>query len=143
MGQSPCELTRPERGPQMASPSSPAGTDAPSTPRPSAAGVLRSRLLPPRLPPGCLARQEPVARVLDGLSGPVVAVLAGAGYGKSTLLAQAQARSERAWVWCSCDDRLANPALLLAHLAAGLADRFPGFGARLSLEGSGEEQVGA
>src|SRR5207302_10748035 len=112
---------RPKRSHVMAPPSSPTGTDAPSTRARSAVGVLRSRLLPPRLPPGCLARPELVGRVLDGLSGPVVAVLAGAGCGKSTLLGPAQARSERVWVWCSCDDRLANTALLLAHLAAGLA----------------------
>lgn len=127
----------------MAPPPSPTATDAPSTGGPGPAGVLRSRLLPPRLPPGCLVRLALVERVLDGLSGPIVAVLAGAGYGKSTLLAQAHERSERVWVWCSCDDRLGTTALLMAHLAAGLADRFPGFGARLSLDGSAEQQVSA
>ena len=127
----------------MAPSLSPATVEARSTRAPASSGVLRSRLLPPRLPPGCLARADLVQRVLDGLSGPLVAVLAGAGYGKSTLLAQAQARSERIWVWCSCDERLSSTALLLAHLAAGIAERFPGFGARLSLEGDAEEQVGA
>src|SRR5690349_10514188 len=102
----------------MARSTSSADAEAPSTRAPEPAGVLRSRLLPPRLPPGCLRRPELVARVLDGLAGPLVAVLAGAGYGKSTLLALAQARSERVWVWCCCDDRLSTTALFLTHLAA-------------------------
>src|SRR5205085_12581322 len=104
-------------------------------------GVLRTRLLPPRLPPGCLPRPKLVARVVEGLQGRLVAVEAGAGYGKSTLLAQALERVGAPWVWLSCDERLAGARPLLAQLAAGLAERFPGVGARLGLEGSVEESA--
>src|SRR5438445_733717 len=55
------------------------------------APVLHTRLLPPRPPPDCLPRADLTDRVLAGLAGRLVAVLAGAGYGKSTLLAQALA----------------------------------------------------
>ena len=104
-------------------------------------GILRSRLLPPRLPPACLPRPELAAQIVERLDGRLVVVVAGAGYGKTTLLTQALPQLSRPWVWCSCDDRLTDPRQLLAHLAAGLTDRFPGFGARLTLEGSPEEQV--
>jgi len=104
-------------------------------------GVLRARLLPPRLPSACLPRTELVERVVDGLAGRLVAVLAGAGYGKSTLAAQVLERAGVPWVWCSCDARLSDHGLLLAHLAAGLAERFPGFGSRLSLDGSAVDLV--
>ncbi len=82
-----------------------------------------------------------MSRIVDGLDGRLVAILAGAGYGKTTLLAQALARIRQPSVWCSCDERLAHPALLLAHVATGIERAFPGFGADLSLTGSPETQV--
>ena len=60
-------------------------TDSPS------ADILRTRLLPPRLPPTSLLRTALVERVVAGLTGRLVLVVAAAGYGKSTLLAQALA----------------------------------------------------
>jgi DNA-binding SARP family transcriptional activator len=79
--------------------------------------------------------------VLRGAEGRLAAVVAGAGYGKTVLLGQALAASPSPWVWCSCDARLSDARLLLAHLAAGIAERFPGFGAGLRLEGEADEQV--
>lgn len=104
-------------------------------------GVLRTRLLPPRLPPGCLDRPQLADAVERALSGPLVAVVAGAGYGKTTLLAQLLRRSRVPWVWCSCDARLGDPRLLAAHLAAGIRSPFPGFGAGLRLDGPAGEQA--
>jgi DNA-binding SARP family transcriptional activator len=105
------------------------------------AGVLRSRLLPPRLPTACLPRTALAARVRHGLSGRLVAVAAGAGYGKTTLLTLALQDAGLPWIWLACDERLSQPRLLLAHLAAGVGERFPGFGARLDLEGDAGDQV--
>lgn len=110
-----------------------------SAPRESA--ILRTRLLPPRLPSNCLPRAELVERVRVGLGGRLVAVVAGAGYGKSTLLAQALSDVPMPVVWLSCDERIGEARPFLAHLAAGLAELFPGVGARLGLEGTTEEQV--
>ena len=104
-------------------------------------GVLRTRLLPPRLPPGCVDRPALVAKARDGLHGRLLAVVAGAGYGKTTLLVQALANTDLPAAWCSCDARLAGSRALLTHLAAGLAERFPGFGARLELAGDAEDQA--
>ena len=98
-------------------------------------GVLRTRLLAPRLPPNCLPRAALVERVVSGLEGRVVLIVAGAGYGKSVLAAQAAAQAPWPVAWCSCDERLDTPRLLLAHVVAAIAERIPGFGAGASVEG--------
>lgn len=98
-------------------------------------GVLLTRLLSPRLPPDCLERPALVERVVEGTRRRLVTVLAGAGYGKSTLIAQALGRVEPTSVWISCDERLGGSADLLAHIAAGIERSVPGFGAQLALEG--------
>ena len=72
-------------------------------------GVLRTRLLPPRLPPNAVARAALVERVHRGFGGRVLALVAGAGYGKTTLLVQALETSPTPWVWLSCDARLRSP----------------------------------
>ena len=103
--------------------------------------VLLTRLLPPRLPPDCLARPELTQRIVSGMNGRLVTVLAGAGYGKSTVVAQAMAATEIPGVWVSCDDRLGGAPDLLAHLVAGIERVIPGFGARVKFGGSAGQQV--
>src|SRR4051812_16674153 len=115
-----------------------------TTERPAAAGspgVLRTRLLPPRLPPNAVARPALVARVHRGFGGRVVALVAGAGYGKTTLLVQALETSPTPWVWLSCDPRLRSPEMLLAHVAAGIAEAFPGVASALPPGGTAEDQI--
>jgi DNA-binding SARP family transcriptional activator len=104
-------------------------------------GVLRSRLLPPQLPAACVPRTALVAQVLEKLDGRLVTIVAGAGYGKTTLLRLAVDRLAWPWIWCSCDERIGDGGLLLRHLAAGFADRYPGFGARLIPTGAARDQV--
>jgi DNA-binding SARP family transcriptional activator len=103
--------------------------------------VLRTRLVPPRLPPGCLLRPHLVGRVQRGIGGRLVALVAGAGYGKTTLLVQALESLPLPRVWLSCDARIRTPEMLIAHVAAGLAEAFPGVGAGLDLAGPPEAQV--
>ena len=104
-------------------------------------GVLLTRLLPPQLPADCVTRGRLVSAVVDGLDGRLVTVIAGAGYGKTTLVTQALAAADVPWVWCSCDGRIAGTRSLLAHVAAAIERRFPGFGAELSLLGGPEDQI--
>ena len=106
-------------------------------------GVLRTRLLPPRLPPNSVPRPELVARVNRGLEGRLLAIIAGAGYGKTTLLVQALESSPLPWVWVSCDARLRSPEMLLAHVAAGVAGAFPGVATALPPGGSPDDQIAA
>jgi ATP/maltotriose-dependent transcriptional regulator MalT/DNA-binding SARP family transcriptional activator len=104
-------------------------------------GVLRRRLLPPQPPTPCIPRTALVGRIVDSLDDRLVTIIAGAGYGKTTVLRLAVDRLHRPWVWCSCDDRLDDGGLLLRHLAAGLGQRYPGFGARLTGSGTLRDQV--
>ena len=75
-----------------------------------------------------MSRPDLEARVHDGLDAGRLVILAGAGYGKTTLLAQSLPGLDMPWVWCGCDERL-DPAALIAHLTAGIGERFAGFGA--------------
>ena len=109
----------------------------------STPGVLRTRLLPPRLPPHSVARPELVARVHLGLEGRLTALVAGAGYGKTTLLVQALESSPMPSVWLSCDPRLRSPEMLVAHVAAGVAESFPGVASALPPGGAPEHQIAA
>jgi DNA-binding SARP family transcriptional activator len=106
-------------------------------------GVLRTRLLPPRLPPNSVGRPELVARVQRGFEGRVLALVAGAGYGKTTLLVQALETAPTPWVWLSCDARLRSPEMLLTHVAAGIAEAFPGVASALPPGGGPEDQIAA
>ncbi len=108
-----------------------------------AAGVLRTRLLPPRLPPRAVPRPDLVERVHRGLEGRLTAIVAGAGYGKTTLLVQALEASPMPSVWLSCDPRLRTPEMLVAHVAAGVAEGFPGVASALRPGGPPEHQIAA
>ncbi len=106
-------------------------------------GVLRTRLLPPRLPPNSVARPDLVARVHRGLEGRVLELVAGAGYGKTTVLVQALESSPMPSVWLSCDARLRTPDMLIAHVAAGIAEAFPGVASALPRAETPERRIAA
>src|SRR5262245_29398375 len=103
-----------------------------------AEGVLHTRLAPPRLPNDGLYRERLLTPVRDALDAGVVSVVAGAGYGKTTLLAQAAARSDAPVVWLSCDERLTSTSAVLAHLVVGFGRVVPGFGAAFQADPSEE-----
>ncbi len=104
-------------------------------------GILLTRLLPPRLPPDCLERPALTDRIAAGMAGRLVTVLGGAGYGKSTVVAQALADYPGPGVWVSCDERLGGAPDLLSHIAAGIEHEVPGFGTRLNFDGPLGHQV--
>jgi len=81
--------------------------------------LLESKLRPPWSRPGLVCRSALVERLLTSRA-PIVAVVAPAGYGKSTLLGQWMdaARSRQAWV--SLDARDNDPGTLLSYLATAL-----------------------
>ena len=81
-------------------------------------------------------------RLIEGLEAGRVVVVAGAGYGKTTLLAESLAGLGVPAGWCSCDERLTGPGLL-AHVSAALGECFPGFGTRVDLDGEIVDQVEA
>jgi LuxR family transcriptional regulator, maltose regulon positive regulatory protein len=82
--------------------------------------LVESKLHPPLARPGIVPRSVLVARLLAAPRVPVVCVVAPAGYGKTTLLAQwAQGKGSRVG-WVSVDQRDNDPAVLLAYTAVAL-----------------------
>lgn len=78
-----------------------------------------TKLSPPRLRPGIVPRPALVDLCVQ-TDSRVLAVVAPAGYGKSTLLAQWAARSSRRVAWLSADARDSDPAVLYTYLAVAL-----------------------
>jgi len=91
-----------------------------------------------------VARTGPVDRLLASDVGPVVCVVAPAGYGKTTLLAQWAQRTAHRVGWVSVDRRDNDPAVLLTCVAVAL-DRVEPIDPRIvrGLAGPGASIVGA
>ena len=104
-----------------------------------ASDVLRSRTRPPRAPRSAIQRARVVERIQSGLSGSLVLIVAGAGYGKSTSALQAVTSWSAEWAWCSCDRRMTSAPALAAHLVAAVEERVPGFGAGHAMRGEPAE----
>src|SRR5689334_53197 len=94
-------------------------------PPPEPFDFLESRIQVPALRPGTVSRTGLVNRLRAATSASVATVLAPAGYGKTTLLAQWARRDERRAAWVSLDDRDNDPVVLLRHVAAALAREEP------------------
>src|SRR5690349_22265413 len=81
--------------------------------------VFESKLAIPEPRPGAVSRVGLINRLRTERSR-LVTVIAAAGYGKTTLLAQWAARDERPFAWVSLDRRDRDPIVLLRHVAAAL-----------------------
>jgi LuxR family transcriptional regulator, maltose regulon positive regulatory protein len=98
--------------------------------RHQACGVQRTRELPfelvvsklrrPSVRPGTVRRSPLIEVLARGDLRPVVRVVAPAGYGKTTLLAQWAERSGQAFAWVSLDERDNDPKVLLTYVAEAL-----------------------
>ena len=82
--------------------------------------LVEPKLHPPPARPGIVARAGLVDRLLALDAVPVVCVVAPAGYGKTTLLAQWAQRTASRVGWVSVDERDNDPAVLLTYLAVAL-----------------------
>jgi LuxR family transcriptional regulator, maltose regulon positive regulatory protein len=74
----------------------------------------------PVLHPDLIRRTALLEWVAAHRTESVVAIFAGAGYGKTTLLAQAEEADARPFAWVSLDERDNDPLVLVRHLARGL-----------------------
>jgi LuxR family maltose regulon positive regulatory protein len=81
---------------------------------------LESKIQVPALRPGTVSRTALVNRLRVTTSVAVTTVVAPAGYGKTTLLAQWAARDGRSFAWVTIDERDNDPIVLLRHIAAAL-----------------------
>jgi len=79
-----------------------------------------SKLRPPPLRAGTVRRVALIERLARQDSPPIVSVVAPAGYGKTTLLAQGAEHERRAVAWVSLDEKDNDPKILLSHVAGAL-----------------------
>ena len=86
---------------------------------------LESRIQVPAPRAGTVSRTGLVNRLRASTCASVATVVAPAGYGKTTLLAQWAARDTRRFAWVTVDDRDNDPVVLLRHIAASLAREEP------------------
>ena len=114
----------------------------PEPPRFGVAG-RSAKLLPPADPPGTLARTDLERRLEEGTRRRLAVVVAGAGFGKSTLAAHVAGRCRSAWYTLDPTDR--HLGALAAGVVAALRVRLPGLPADLSspVEGSVDAVDGA
>ena len=81
--------------------------------------LIESKLRPPQTRGG-VARAKVISALERSRSMPVVVVSAGPGWGKTTLLAQWAARSDRRFAWVEIDEHDNDPIVLLTYVAAAL-----------------------
>jgi LuxR family maltose regulon positive regulatory protein len=82
--------------------------------------ILESKLYKPVIRSGVVPRPQLLARLRAAREVPTVAVVAPAGYGKTTLLALWAEADDRAFAWLSVDPHDDDPIVLLTHLAVAL-----------------------
>ena len=83
--------------------------------------ILESKLYQPTIRPGVVSRPQLLARLGAARTVPIVAVVAPAGYGKTTLLALWAEDDDRPFAWVSLDSHDNDPIVLLSHIAVALA----------------------
>jgi LuxR family maltose regulon positive regulatory protein len=82
--------------------------------------ILESKLYEPTLRRGVVPRPQLLDRLRAARGVPTVAVVAPAGYGKTTLLALWADADDRSFAWLSLDRHDNDPIVLLTHLAVAL-----------------------
>jgi LuxR family maltose regulon positive regulatory protein len=81
---------------------------------------LASKIEVPPVRRGTVSRTALVNRLRAATSSALATVIAPAGYGKTTLLAQWAARDNRQVAWVTLDERDNDPVVLLQHITAAL-----------------------
>jgi LuxR family transcriptional regulator, maltose regulon positive regulatory protein len=82
--------------------------------------LLAAKLRRPQTRTGTVRRASLIERLAREDDHPIVSVVAPAGYGKTTLLAQWAERDGRSFAWVSVDEKDNDPKVLLAYVAEAL-----------------------
>ncbi len=93
--------------------------------------LLATKLIPPRPRANRVVRPRLIARVREGLAGPVTLISAPAGFGKSTVLADALQAHRGDVAWLSVDAADSDPLRFLRYLLAAVRTVVPTLGAQL------------
>ena len=80
--------------------------------------LLEANLHPPARVSALVPRPRLAGQLLDRAGPPVVALVAGPGYGKTTLLSQWVDQERRPVAWLTLDELDNDPAMLVAYLEA-------------------------
>ena len=92
--------------------------------------LLGAKLLPPTPGPFHLTRPRLHARMRQALEGRATVVLAGPGYGKTSLVSRFLQDCEADSVWLSLDASDRDPWMVFRYLVHGLRGHAPEFGSR-------------
>lgn len=96
---------------------------------PLIAGAINpTKLYAPRRRPTLVGRPRLVARIHGGSWRPITLIVAPAGYGKTTLVSQWMAETERPVAWLSLDEDDNDPLRFLAYLLAAMRRVVPEVG---------------
>jgi LuxR family transcriptional regulator, maltose regulon positive regulatory protein len=82
--------------------------------------LLESKLRGPVARRATVPRKRLVSRLTSSREAPIVAVFAGPGYGKTTLITQWADAEQRPFAWVSLDGRDNDPVVLLTYIAVAL-----------------------
>ena len=90
--------------------------------------LIHTKLRPPFQRPGMVPRGRLIARVKEGLQGPLTLIVAPAGFGKSTLAAASLSGCNMHQAWLSLDREDNRPRRFLTYLVAALQEAVPQLG---------------
>src|SRR5688572_6002795 len=82
--------------------------------------ILESKLYKPAIRPGVVPRPGLLAQLRAAPTVPTIAVVAPAGYGKTTLMALWAESDDRPFAWLSVDAHDNDPIVLLTHFAVAI-----------------------
>ena len=82
--------------------------------------ITEAKLLRPPRRLGTVNRPALVDRLIDSGTIPMIAIVAPAGYGKTTLLSDWAERDGRPFAWVSVDEGDVDPVVFLSHVAVAL-----------------------
>lgn len=102
--------------------------------------IFATRLTPPGVGAHVVHRVGLIRRLQDGFAGRLSVVTGGAGFGKTTLVADAARLGPLPVAWLSCDAGITSAGSLARHVVAALGGAVPGFGAA---SGIPEDPAGA
>ena len=89
--------------------------------------ILRTKLYPPRLPE-IVSRERLLKELYGARKAKLAAIVAGAGYGKTSLAAEFLHRLGRPFIWYHLEDTDSDLSKFLSYLLAGLGGIYRGFG---------------